>query len=141
MTEEVKGLDLAAWRAKQNAGEKLVLPSGLLVTLKRVGVLDLAAKGSIPATLVPQLNQIMAEGKMTNMSLKDFEGFAEMINTVAGACLLEPEGLQVEELPYDDRVAIFSWANAGGSRLQPFRKPETQPLESTRPSNVVQSKT
>jgi len=128
-------MNLQEWRKKRSQGDEYTLPSGLTVYLKKVGVLDLAGKGQIPATLEPQLNELMQTGKVKSITIGDFAKFAEMIDTVAKACIVQPAELDIEELPYEDRVEIFQWANAQTAKLQPFRKPEAQPLEPARPSN------
>ena len=40
---------------------------------------------------------------------------------VAAACLVGPEGLEVAELPWADRLAIYLWANEAAGKLEPFR--------------------
>lgn len=137
MTEE-REFDLEEWRALQAEGEPARLPSGLKITVKRVSVLDLAAEGNIPATLSPQITELMKTGTVRNLTMEDFQQFAEMINLVCRACILGPKGLRVEELPYDDRVALFTWANAPGTRLQTFRKPTEQPVDLAQSGNHLQ---
>ena len=45
-------MDLSAWRERRLGGEEFTLPSGLVMRLRRVSLLDLAAGGQIPAPLV-----------------------------------------------------------------------------------------
>ena len=44
--------DLQAWRERQQAGEAMILPSGLAVTVQRVSLLALATQGKIPLFLI-----------------------------------------------------------------------------------------
>ncbi|GIV73536.1 hypothetical protein [Caldilinea sp.] len=118
-------MDLQEWRRRQQQGEKAELPSGLVVRLRRVGVLDLAQRGQIPATLKPQLDEyIRMEGAVAN--LDQFVQMTELIDLVCGACIVEPRELDVGELPMNDRLAIFTWANEGATTLRPFRGAEAE---------------
>lgn len=118
-------MNLQEWRELQAGGEEAVLPSGLTVKLKRVGVLDLARRGEIPQTIQPQIDGFInaaSNGAAPQVGLNEFNKFASVIDLVCGACILAPEGLQVEELPHVDRLAIFDWANEVNAQLTTFRK-------------------
>lgn len=113
-------MNLAEWRAKQQGGEEGVLPSGLDVILKKVSIVDLVAGGQIPQTLSVKLNGIMKGGEVS-VDLTQMAEYAEMIDIVAKACIVQPVGLEMAELPFEDKLAIFNWANEGVSQLQSFR--------------------
>lgn len=129
MSEEKAGLDLAAWRAAQQEGEHVVLPSGLGVYLKRVGLMDLAERGEIPAPMVALVEGLLSQKGGPRLSLKDFQEYAGIVNLVVMACALTPavaeepgpEVLGVQELPMVDRISIFNWANLTAAPLRPFR--------------------
>lgn len=111
-------MNLNEWRRLREEGEEAQLPSGLVVRLKRVGVLDLAEQGKVPQTLAPQVEKFLAGQRPT---LNDFQAQAEIISLVCRAALLGPEGLDVRELDYQDRLAIFTWANEVNKPLESFR--------------------
>lgn len=117
-------MQLEEWRAQQAAGEEAVLPSGLEIRVRRVGVMDLAEKGDIPQNLQPQIEKLMAtqNGQVRTVKLEEFKEFAGVINLVCGACVVAPAELDVMELPMVDRLSIFTWANEPGEKLKPFRR-------------------
>ena len=119
-------MNLQEWRARQQQGEDAELPSGLVVQLKRVSMLDLAEKGKIPATLKPKIDELMKSGQTVTVTVDQFVEFVELINLVCEACIVGPAGLQVTELPSQDRMAIFEWANEMTGSLQPFRREEAE---------------
>lgn len=121
-------MNLQEWRAKQQSGEAFTLPSGLEVRLRKVGMLDLAAQGKIPATLAPQINEMMKSGGVVSSDLEQLARFSELLNIVCMACLAAPEGLDATELPYEDRLAIFNWASAVSAKLSPFRGEQTESM-------------
>lgn len=123
-------MNLSEWRKLRTEGEAATLPSGLDVRLKRVGAMDLAEKGQIPQEMRPQLEKIIAGQQTRNVTIEEFESFSGVINIVCAACLVGPEGLEVSELSYDDRLAIFKWANEVSGKLDLFRQQNGKPVES-----------
>lgn len=124
-------MNLDEWRALQVGGEEAELPSGLVVKLRRAGVMDLAGTGKIPTTLQPQLDRFINRTQQ-GVTMADVEGFAPLMALVCQACIMEPAGLDVAELPYSDQMAIFKWANEGSNKLQTFRGKQGKPLEFAR---------
>lgn len=122
-------MKLAEWRAKRDHGEEFETPSGLIVSLRRVSLFDLAERGAIPAPLAG-LVQGTLDGKGARLDLAQFPEYAELINLVVAATVVDPpialegddEHLAVAELPMADRLAIFNWANGVAVALQPFRR-------------------
>ena len=114
-------MNLEEWRKQRAVGTVMVLPSGLEVTLKKVAVLDLAERGNIPLQLRPKLEKMLTSGTARVVTLEDFQQHSEVVNLACAACLMAPEELDVMELPYGDRLAIFQWANEVTTALQPFR--------------------
>lgn len=122
-------MNLEQWRARQ-AGEDFTLPSGLDVRLKRVSLLDLVQGGRIPQTLHAPVAEMMKRKPDAGVELADLEKFGGVLDLVAAACLVGPDGLDVAELPAADKQAIFNWANEAAGRLQPFRPQQNGDVES-----------
>lgn len=124
-------MQLEEWRALRTQGEAASLPSGLDVRLKRVSAFDLASQGKIPQELHPQLNRLIEQGPgaARNVTIEQFTEFAELIDLVCTACIVGPEGLEAIELPYNDRLSIFVWANEVSGKLQPFRSAQAEPVD------------
>jgi hypothetical protein len=120
-------MNVDEWRKQREQGEDATLPSGLTVQLRQVSMLDLASKGEIPQTLKPQIDALMQGGaNISKMTLEGISKFVGVIDLVVGACLAGPDGLKVSELTYQDKLAIFTWANEMGGKLQPFRRQEAE---------------
>lgn len=121
-------MNLQEWREKQRQGEAFELPSGLVVRLRRVGLLDLLSQGSVPAPLVGMV-QMLIEKANHQLGAEQFPQFAQSIDLVVKAAMVDPpvadapgEGvLGIGELSIADRLAVFAWANAPAEELRPFR--------------------
>ncbi len=122
-------MDLQQWRARQ-AGEAYILPSGLDVRLKKVSMIDLAQGGKIPQTLHAPVNELMKRDTKAGVSIEGIAEFRAVLDLVVGACMVEPADLDVSELPWDDKLAIFNWANAPAEKLVPFRREQDGAVES-----------
>ncbi len=122
-------MDLQAWRKKMQEGEEMELPSGLVVRLVRVSMIDLALRGDVPSPLVAAVNQVMNKG-IGNLTVENAAEHAGAINLVVKAAVVEPpvkdkgdeKSLGVNELPIIDRLAIFRECNRYGEQLRPFRR-------------------
>jgi hypothetical protein len=126
-------MNLAEWRSAQVT--EATLPSGLEVKLKKATVVDLAQSGRIPETIRPAVDQMLAREKAKQdqpMTLADLEQFAAVVDVLVTACLVEPDGLDVAELPFTDRQAIFLWANEASAKLATFRTEQGGALEAAR---------
>lgn len=129
-----KYMDLQAWR--QSRKEEKTLPSGLDVVLKRVSLLDLVMNGDIPNTLSGMVDEMIDQNNVTTVKAADFPKYAEVINLIVKTCMISPavsdEGddahLSVRELPMDDRLFIFEWANEGVEQVASFRKETGEPV-------------
>lgn len=113
-------MNLQEWRQQRQSEEEALLPSGLTVTLRRVSVLDLAEQGKIPQTLMPQLDMFIKSGAKAS-SLEMIAKMGELITLTCRAALTGPEGLDAAELPFTDRLAVFTWLNEDASKVQSFR--------------------
>lgn len=131
------GLSLEEWRKLRAEGEDATLPSGLIVKLRRVGAMDLAERGDIPAPLQTQLEKVMGRQNTSRVSLQEFQEFSGIITLICDACIVGPDGLEAKELDYMDRLAIFQWANEVSGKLQTFRKQSPPALELSRNGNDV----
>lgn len=122
-------MNLREWRNLRSTGEEKILPSGLVVRLRRVGILDLAEQGRIPAPLAGVVQSVI-DKKEISIDLAEFGKFAGVINLVVGAAMMDPPvadvadetHIAVGELPVDDRMSVFNWCNEVGSQLEPFRQ-------------------
>jgi hypothetical protein len=129
-------MDLLEWRKKQQEGEEVVLPSGLVVKLVRVSMIDLALRGDVPAPLVASVNQVMNSG-IGNLTVANAAEHEGAINLVVKAAVIDPpvkdkadeNSLSVSELPIIDRLAIFRECNKYGERLTPFRRESQTAVE------------
>ena len=137
-------MDLKSWRA--TCQEKLTLPSGLEVTAKKVGMLDLAGQGDIPAPLLG-LAQMVIEGTVgepVKFDMKQLPDFVGMVNAVCRVAIIDPpladdeklkedevpekradyldSHLRLDEIPINDRFFVFNWCNAEAQAMEPFRQ-------------------
>ena len=124
-------MDLNEWRVSRDEGELFTLPSGLVMRLRRVGLMDLAALGEVPTPLVGLVETLLQRDEV-ELSLEDFARYGEVAGLVVKAAAVDPpvgdepdEGqVGVGELPMADRMAVFNWANAASRVLRPFRAEE-----------------
>jgi hypothetical protein len=132
-------MDKRQWRAAR----KIVTatPSGLDVTLRRVAIADLLANGKIPQTLDTLTKRATADG----FSVSEAAEFMPLIDEVVRAAVIEPpigetaddEHITLGELPFEDRMAIFQWANGDATALQPFRAEQNGDVESAHAGDDV----
>jgi len=123
-------MNLQEWRARQTEGEAWTLPSGLDVRLKKVALLDLVHGGQIPDTLKAPVAEMVKRRADAAVELADLVKFGAVLDLVAGACIVQPEGLTAAELPTADKQAIFNWANSAAAALSPFRHKQGADVES-----------
>ena len=133
-------MNLEEWRLAQSQGEKILLPSGLEVIVGDIHILDLVVQGKIPQALVPILKAQMA-GKAATVELDQVPVYVEMAGIVAMACIKEPQGLTIDELPTGDKLFLYERATGKSQKLQPFRQPAAQSVEFAQPSNGLRPKT
>jgi len=137
-------MDLREWREKRK-GEKRVLPSGLVVTVRRCDLLDLAAQGQIPAPLMVMVGSLVTTGMI--VSIENFNEYASVVNLLVRACVIDPpvaeepddEHVGINELPMKDRVAVYNWANEGVAVLAPFREERREPADAGRSGDEVRA--
>jgi hypothetical protein len=119
-------MDLKEWRAARRA--ELDLPSGLHVTVQRIELLDLIAQGSIPTPALAMVSDSIKQGTRVEVDLQSFAQYADLINAVVRAALISPplsdvvdaEHMTLDEIPLNDRIAIFNWTMQGAKQIAPF---------------------
>lgn len=119
-------MNLQEWRAKRNTQKEISLPSGLDVIVKPVTVQDLVVQGRIPETLFSTIDDLTGKAQTgqldKGLKTSELSAMAQLILAVCRAALVEPEGLDAAELPFEDQLAIFNWANGGAAQMVPFPK-------------------
>jgi hypothetical protein len=100
------------------------------VRLKKVALLDLVQGGQIPQTLHAPVAEMLKRKPDAGVELADLERFGKVLDLVAGACIVEPQGLEVAELPAADKQEIFNWANGAADKMRPFRSQQNGTVES-----------
>ncbi len=121
--------ELAAYRA--SLIHEMTLPvSGLTFKLKQVSLADLMVQGQIPDALSGLVDKVMSsgDGKM-ELAGDDLGQIGQMFDVVVLACVVSPpisrepdeDTLGLSEIPFNDKEAIFSWANGEASALSSFR--------------------
>lgn len=120
---------ISDWRAHLKTGERKILPSGLVVSLRRVSLLDLAREGVLPDSLSPLIEKLISTGRF-EINLSEVGEFIHIADLIARRCIIDPpivdgigddEHIGLDEIPTDDKMAVFAWANEGGQELRPFR--------------------
>lgn len=132
---------LQQWREAVEATEEIQLSVGPAVIRTYVRVRDLAAAGSIPTTLVLELEGIgkkigddlskIPEGAMTKLGI--------VLDAVAIAAFVDPplaeaaddEHLAASSIPFTDRLTVFYRLNREVEPLREFREEPGQPDRDT----------
>jgi hypothetical protein len=117
---------LASWRAARST--TLTLSSGLVVLVRRVTIIDLAAQGRIPTPLLAQVEALVNGEQLASGNLASLEAAAPIIDLVARAALVSPpvadvaddDHISLDEIPILDRLAIYNWAQGEAAVLAPF---------------------
>lgn len=101
-------MNLQEWRELQGAGRVETLPSGLDVTLKAdYGLMDLVMDGKVSEEMEPFVDQLVDGGGVA-ITAAAMSQMGELVNLLLDQALTGPEGLDVEELPANDRMFLFS---------------------------------
>lgn len=122
-------MNLQEWRESRRLGEEAQLPSGLQIRVKKVSLPDLAAQGKIPQTLQPQIDEIVNLTKKGQApSINQLGEMTAVLDVVCRVCIVEPSDLDVAELDFTDKMAIFEWANEVATGLKTFRGKSGEPV-------------
>jgi len=140
-------MDLTTWRKQQREGVEFETPSGLVVRLRRVSLLDMAALGEIPTPLVAAVDAVF-DSRSRDLTVEMAGQFTEVVDLLVRAAMVDPpvadradEGhLAVSELPMKDRVAIYNWCQMH-EPLRPFRGAGGEPADPGRGGAAVRSAT
>lgn len=115
------------WR--ESRLHEMTLPSGNVMKVKRLGLMDLISQGDIPDTLGPLAAELASKQQVRALSLEELKRYADIVNLVVKAAAEEPKvtdqpgpaTLGAGEIEFVDRVEIYKWANGGATTLRPFR--------------------
>lgn len=111
-------MNLEQWRKKQAQGQQVTLPSGLDVTIRLYGLVDLVLDGKLPPDLEAVVDQMLQQGLQPNVGT--LPQINRVMNLLVADALLGPEGLTVEELPATDRQWLFRYiATAAAAEQAP----------------------
>lgn len=118
-------MNLKEWRAGRET-EK-TLPSGLVVRVKKVEMVDLVMQGMIPAPLLGMVEELSGK-EMKTVPVSDFPRYSELIDVVVRAMVVAPpiaaeadaEHLAIGEIPFTDRLFLFTEASGEAASLAPF---------------------
>ena len=143
-------MNLEEWKKARAEGEEFTLPSGLDVKLRKVTALDLVLAGSIPTTLYATIDQyISAAGGVDAERFREFEPMVNAVceacfasprvvnphpdphpdprpspltaGTAPAPTAMGEGVIAVTDLPIEDRLAVFEWANRASGALRKFR--------------------
>lgn len=117
MDEETRNT-IASWRSARTAS--YALRCGLVVTLRKIGLLELAAQGQIPTPLYGQVQAFLnrERGESIKIEVGNFREWADTVNLIVMASVVSPpigyeasdDTIGINEIPVDDRLVIFGWA-------------------------------
>jgi hypothetical protein len=136
-SENAKRMSLADWRASRL--HELTLPSGLVATVRDVTMTDLLLTGKLPASFVEMANDAAQSGA-SGLDLKALAQngaeFKLMLDALVNIALVVPligavadgEHITLDELPNDDKMAIFNHVNREVTALQSFREGQDEPV-------------
>lgn len=141
--------ELAKWRAGRT--HELTLPSGLTVMVADVTVTDLMFTGKLPPALLAMAEKAEKAGEQEldlQAISKNAPEFAQLMDAICTIAVKDPpiaehgddEHLGLDEIPGDDKMAIFNWINRETAAVQPFRD-EGQPAEAGRAGAQVLDET
>jgi hypothetical protein len=120
-------MELEEWRKRREEGEAVQLDSGLVLYIRNVTLMDLAAQGDIPVPLMGHAGSV-AQSFRTG-DLEKVKETMPLINLVVKAAVVRPRiedepgpgVLGIGELSVAERMGIFGRASRIGA-LTPFRQ-------------------
>jgi hypothetical protein len=141
---------LSQWRS--NRLVEKTLPSGMIVWLKDVSMMDLVLTGKLPEGIMDFVEKSTEDGK-NEIDLKEVAkagpGMGEMMNILAMLCIVEPpvaeigdeEHLGLNEITGDDKMFIMNWANREVKEIRPFREGEMESVATVQPGDGLLQET
>lgn len=126
--------NVSEWRKKKAEGEWRELPSGLRVRIRRLSLLQMASAGTIPTSLVGQVDTLLKENLSPRAAIEKCIGAidAHIMRAVLEPAIVAagdpiPEGgICIDELDVDDKLAAFNWLNSSPATLLSFLETETK---------------
>ena len=144
---------IATFRAEHIKEMPNPLPdSGLHIFLRDASIMDLVLSGKLPEPLVDVITQL-TEGDQKEFDIKAMARngaeFGQMVNGLVIAAVIEPpiaekgddDHIGINEISYDDRMAIFEWLNREKNSLHSFRGGQGEPVPAVQPGDGVQPET
>lgn len=122
------------YRKKVSAVEEIELPvMGSAVVKIHVSVLDLAAAGQIPTTLLAEMAEMSKGGKGGGTEM--LPRILPALDALALAAFVDPpvtrdggdDSLGLAEVSVNDKIALFARLNGAAETLRPFRGETGQP--------------
>jgi hypothetical protein len=144
--QDAKAMDLAKWRASRL--HEMDLPSGLHVIVRDVTMTDLLLTGKLPGSFVDMADDAFQKGA-GGLDLKEIvkngTEFRVMLDALVEIALVVPQigvtaddgHITLDELPNDDKMAIFNFVNREVTDLRPFREGEAEPVETVQHGDGV----
>jgi hypothetical protein len=133
------------------------LPSGNVAKVKKIDLIDLVGRGTIPDTLTGEVDKLLKGGggkvtlDATHFDTKGFQNFLELADLVCQVSFIEPQlvateaeedleagKIWVKNISWADRFDVFTWANERAETVRPFREKPAPDVESMEPSHSVQ---
>jgi hypothetical protein len=143
-TAPTKPTAAVSWRRAREEGELITLPSGNVARLRPVALDVLITSGGIPDLLTP----IAAKTLWSETDPADIaqaselaEGFAKLVNAIMPAAFIEPRVVEnptaddeigLDDIQFDDKVAVFNLVTAGAYTLRKFRERQETGLDIVR---------
>ena len=117
------------WTTLANTTEKIKLPSGAIVELRRLNLLEEACLGHISIDLVNESmavsEKFSATTKTSRLTEKELSKMMTLVNQITVLATVNPkvENEDVLKVPVVDRMFIFGYINKvpGSENLLPFR--------------------
>lgn len=136
-------MNAAAWRKLTEEGEVIQLPGGLVARIRTVSIETMILNGEIPDLLTPiAIGMLFKEttfdeiGDDANLS----QDWIDLVHKIVPAAMVEPrialdgiptdDLLTLEEMGWDDKMAVFHLAVSSVDALATFRKIQEEDVES-----------
>lgn len=136
---ELKITPIDQWKA-MSSGELVELPpfrtgEQLVARLRRPSMMDMAASGKIPNTLLRSANSLFGDKFKEELSENDdaMKDAFDLINILADSIFAEPTWSELKDagirLTDEQYMFIFNYTQVGNQKLEPFREEQgnTQP--------------
>jgi hypothetical protein len=125
---------VTGWKEKANTTYMLTLPSGAVVRIRRLNLLEQASIGHIPLHLVSSSMLITQKfsnpSKWVDIEPEELDNLMQVLKKTTVLAVVEPkvseeeteDEMNVNDIPMEDLISIFSSVmNPVGANLEPFR--------------------